>query len=1071
MLERIKRIFGLDYTEQEIAKLRVIVRDINHFYDDFDKLSDDEIKAKTEEFKDRVQNKWETLDDILPEAFAVVKQACKRMCGNTYDVKWEKMTWDMIPYDVQLIWWIILHQGKIAEMKTWEWKTLVATLPVYLNALEWKWVHVVTVNDYLASRDASWMWNLYNRLGLTVWCVVKWVPIQNRKDEYAKDITYVENSELGFDYLRDNLVKSMRQRVLTWRPLNFAIIDEIDSILIDEARTPLIISEAREEPTEKYQYYAKIVQTLRPCSWKKKVSKWLLYELMNDEEKGSDVEDGDYYIDEKTKTVALSGQGIQKLEQMLGVENLYKDFGFDEIHHIENALRAKAVYEKDKEYIVKDWEVLIVDEHTGRTMPWRRFSEWLHQAIEAKEWVEIKRESQTMATITYQNFFKQFKKMWWMTGTAVTEWEEFNAIYDLDVLEVPTNKEVIRLDQQDKVYFNQNAKRKSVRETVKFYHEIGQPILIGTANIATSEYLSKLLEKDGINHYVLNAKFHEQEAHIVSNWWKYKSVIVSTNMAWRWTDIKLEKWLNDKLGDNYINRVIRNIKNWNIKLDVYSSKEFELTVEAIKRIAWITDEDIKQAELNVIKTDKFNLVIKFNSKKKQKTDIFARFYFSNVEWLNVPTIEKDLQYWLFVIGTEKHESRRIDNQLRWRSGRQWDPWKSVFYVALDDLIMRKMWWEKIMGIASMLLSKDDLENIELTQKQFTNSIERAQKQIEAWNFSTRKHLFDYDSVIDKQRHQIYTKRDEIIESELDEEKKIKFVEDTKHDLKNIVSMLLSVKIEEAKNLKQNALEFLETFTKEFNLKLSEETANKRQSLWLNDLEEELNKTLIERLESGFAKLDTERLYDVFRDVLLFHLDKLRVAHIDEMQYLRDKVWFMGYAQQDPLIVYKKESFEKFQTLIYTFKVNTTSYILNLDFDAIKQQDEAVKLIIEKQKAGDKEFLQKLSKVSGNLWEMIKVVQAEQAKQQKAQPVDKREMIFEDEDWFEIFEVDGDKKDVDSPSNSEWQFQPVPSNAKIRPNDKVTVKYEDGRMEYEVKYKKVKDDVESKKCTVVRIHND
>lgn len=1067
MIEWIKKVFGLNYTEKEIAKLRVIVSDINHFFDEFESLSDEEIKAKTEEFKDRVQNKWETLDSILPEAFATVKQACKRMCGNTYDIKWEQMTWDMIPYDVQLIWGIILHQWKIAEMKTWEWKTLVATLPVYLNALEWKWVHVVTVNDYLASRDANWMWKLYEWLGLTVGCVVKWVPIQARKWEYEKDITYVENSELWFDYLRDNLVKSMNQRVLTWRPLNYAIVDEIDSILIDEARTPLIISEAREEATEKYAYYAKIVQALKPCSGKKQVSKWFLYEVMNDIDKKDNVEDWDYYIDEKTKTVALSWEWIKKLEWILWVENLYKDFWFDEIHHIENALRAKAVYEKDKEYIIKDWEVLIVDEHTGRTMPGRRFSEWLHQAIEAKEWVEIKRESQTMATITYQNFFKQFKKMWWMTWTAVTEWEEFNTIYNLDVLEVPTNKETIRVDCHDKVYFNQTAKWKFVKESVKFYHEIGQPILIWTANIATSEYMSRILEKDNINHYVLNAKFHEQEAHIVSNGWKFKSVIVATNMAWRWTDIKLEKGLNDKLWENYINWALKNISNRNIKFNAYSDTEFEYTLEALKRLTWITDDDIKQAEFNVLKTEKFNLVIKFNTKRKYKTEFFASLYLSNTEELNVPTIIKDLQYWLFVIWTEKHESRRIDNQLRWRSGRQWDPWKSVFYVALDDLLMRKMWWEKIMWIASMLMSKDDLENLELTQKQFTNSIETAQKQIEAWNFSIRKHLFDYDSVIDKQRHQIYAKRDQIIEAELDEEKKLSFVQETKHDLKKIIWMLVSVKVEEAFNLKQTPIEFLETFVKEFNINLDKSTADSREWMWLNDLETVLTNTLVEKLETWFNSLDDDRLYDVFRDIFLFHLDKLWISHIDEMQYLRDKVGFMWYAQQDPLIVYKKESFEKFQTLIYTYKVNTTSHILNLNFEAIKQQDEAVKFIIEKQKSWDKEFLDKLSKVSWNLWEMIKIVQNEQKKQKINWNSDKREMIFEDEDWFEIFEIDWDekswKKEIVEQSNI--------NNAKIRPNDKVTVKYEDWKMEYEVKYKKVKEDVESWKCAVTKIHLD
>jgi len=491
-----------------------------------------------------------------------------------------------------------------------------------------------------------------------------------------------------------------------------------------------------------------------------------------------------------------------------------------------------------------------------------------------------------------------------------------------------------------------------------------------------------------------------------------------------------------------------------------------LTLDAIKRICGIDDEQIKQAELDVIKTDKFNLVIKFNTKRKNKTESFATLYFSNTQWLNVPTVTKDLQYWLFVIWTEKHESRRIDNQLRWRSGRQWDPGKSVFYVALDDLLMRKMWWEKIMGIASMLMSKEDLENLELTQKQFTNSIETAQKQIEAWNFSIRKHLFDYDSVIDKQRHQIYTKRDEIIEAELDEEKKLNFVEQTKHDLKNIVQMLVSIKIEDARNLKQTPVEFLETFVKEFNITLDKNTANARENLWLNDLEEELTKTLVERLDLWFSTLENDRLYDVFRDIFLFHLDKLWISHIDEMQYLRDKVWFMGYAQQDPLIVYKKESFEKFQTLIYSYKVNTTSQILNLNFEAIKQQDEAVKFIIEKQKSGDKAFLEKLSKASGNLWEIIKIVQSEQNQANNVKK-DKREMIFEDEDGFEIFEV-GDEP---SKNDSAQASQPIAANAKIRPNDKVTVRYEDGRMEYEVKYKKVKDDVESGKCSVTRIHTD
>jgi preprotein translocase subunit SecA len=549
MLKRMSNLLVGDYNKKQLDKTTPLIGEINQRYDKFTTLTDEEIKAKTEEFKSRYQ-KGETLDQLLPEAFAIVKQACKRIMGQEFEVKGEKQVWNMVPYDVQLLGGIILHQGKIAEMKTGEGKTLVAAAPVYLNALSGKGVHVVTVNDYLASRDAQWIGYLYQWLGLTVGSVVKGTPLPRRKEEYSKDITYVENSELGFDYLRDNLVQTMERRNLMWRPLNFAIVDEIDSILVDEARTPLIISEAREEPTEKYTYYANIVNLLQPCSSKKKVSKGLLNELMNEGVKDQE-EDGDYYIDEKTKTASLSGRGIAKLEELLKVENIYKDMGFEEIHHIENALKAKAVYIRDVDYITSSGEILIVDEHTGRTMPGRRFSEGLHQAIEAKEQVQIQRESQTMATITYQNFFKQYKKLAGMTGTAATEAEEFQKIYELEVVIIPTNKDIVRVDKNDKVYFDQQAKRKFVKEYIKFYHEIGQPILIGTADIATSEYVSRILEKDAITHYVLNAKFHEQEAHIVANAGKYQSVVVATNMAGRGTDIKLEAKLNEKLAQNY----------------------------------------------------------------------------------------------------------------------------------------------------------------------------------------------------------------------------------------------------------------------------------------------------------------------------------------------------------------------------------------------------------------------------------------------------------------------------------------------------------------------------------------
>lgn len=459
---------------------------------------------------------------------------------------------------------------------------MVAVAPVYLNAISQKGVHVVTVNDYLASRDAEWMAYVYRWLGLTVGSVIKSTPLEKRRAQYEADITYVENSELGFDYLRDNLVKTLGERNLTWRPLNYAIVDEIDSILIDEARTPLIISQPREEPTQKYSFYAQLVQALTPCSSKKKVSKGFIQEVLNDEYGVEQEEDGDYYIDEKTKTAQLSGKGIAKLESLLKVDNIYKDMGYGEIHHIENALKAKAVYIKDKDYIISNGEILIVDEHTGRTMPGRRFSEGLHQAIEAKEGVRIQRESQTMATITYQNFFKQYAKLSGMTGTASTEGEEFSKIYELEVVIVPTNRGIRRVDLNDKVYFDQRTKWRFVKDYIKFYHQMGQPILIGTADIATSEYVSRMLEREAIVHNVLNAKFHEQEANIVSRAGKYQSVVVATNMAGRGTDIKLEDGLNARIAQNYATYMIKTAKSGVEFIGkIYAEEEYSLIKQAL----------------------------------------------------------------------------------------------------------------------------------------------------------------------------------------------------------------------------------------------------------------------------------------------------------------------------------------------------------------------------------------------------------------------------------------------------------------------------------------------------------
>ena len=1010
-----------------------IVIKINEWYASYDALSDDEIKAKTPEFKERL-TKGETLDDILPEAFAVVKQACKRMLGQEITVKGEKQIRNMVPYDVQLLWWIILHRGIIAEMKTGEGKTLVAAMPVYLNALTGHGVHVVTVNDYLASRDAQWMWYIYNRLGLSCGCVTKEVPLQNRRQEYSKDITYMENSELGFDYLRDNLVKSMAERSLIYRPLNYAIVDEIDSILIDEARTPLIISEANAEATEKYVYYAKIASGLIPCTTKKKISKGLLHEIMNDQKRVSEQEeDGDYYIDEKTKTAAISGMGIQKLEKILGVENLYRDLWYEEIHHIENALRAQAVYLRDTDYIVKDGEVLIVDEHTGRTMQGRRFSEWLHQAIEAKENVRIQKESKTLATITYQNFFKQYKKLAGMTGTALTEGEEFEKIYDLAVLEAPTNKPTIRVDRRDKVYFNQQAKWRFVKQYIKFAHEIGQPILIGTSSIATSEQVSHILEKDNIVHYVLNAKFHEQEAHIVAQAGKFGSVVVATNMAGRGTDIKLESGLNERLADNYANWMKKTaVEGWKLKpsavegwtwvsIKIFSQPEFEMTMEGCKRQWKINDEMVRQAEKGWVSHEGLKFKIRFNTKKKENTDWLAELTVYPETGEVTTVIAKEIHYGLFILGTEKHESRRIDNQLRGRAGRQGDPGVSVFFVALDDLIMRKMWWERIQNMAAMLLGKKDLEELELTQAQFSNAIIRAQKQMEWRHFGTRKHLFDYDSVINKQRQTVYRKRDEIIESEHDEILRQKFVERLRGDILGNIGGIIAKQVQEAQTLNQPIAEFLTVLNKEFALSLSDEQMNIFAALSYHDLAPELSAFIVKQLGEKLSAVDQEQLYRVFKDVYLYHIDTLWIKHLDEMEELRDKVWLVWYAQLDPLVIYKSEAFNKFQNLLYRLKYDVTAYIASLDFSVAQAQAQGWATITVGQ--DDSSLLQMLANVS-------KQVQPPMPRHLSPEQIfaDKK-AVFESSDGVEVFEVGNDDVGVGTPEVIDTNTKHKP-----RPND-------------------------------------
>lgn len=1045
-----------NYNQKQLNTIQPLVDKINKQDNAWMDLSDEDIKAKTSEFQMRLQ-KGESTDDIMIEAFATVKQACRRLVGTKTTI-WETiMERNMIPYDVQLVWGIVLHQWRIGEMKTWEWKTLVATLPAYLNALTGKWVHVVTVNDYLASRDAAWMGILYNRLGLSVWIVTDKSSLEKRREEYEKDITYVQNSQLWFDYLRDNLVKSIEERKLLWRPLHYALIDEIDSILIDEARTPLIISEPDKAPTDKYQHYFNIVRSLIPSKGKKKVSKWFLHDMLNDVKKDkndTDPEDdtsGDYYIDEKTKTVSLSGDGIEKLEKMLQVENLYRDIWYEEIHHIENALKAYAVYENDKEYIVRDGEVVIIDQNTGRAMSGRRFGNWLHQAIEAKEGVAIKRESKTLATITYQNFFKNYEKLSGMTGTALTEAEEFDSIYDLEVIQIPTNKPIIRVDKNDKVMYDQWAKRKNIYDHISFYHEMWQPILIGTANIHTSETVSRILNQHNIIHSVLNAKYHEQEAQIVSQAWTKWSVVVATNMAWRGTDIKIAQDLNTHLAKNYAIRTKRQLnKNHWLLLYTFSELESQLTLDALVEQGLFTNNQIKQATNKKLSLWEITLKISYNTKRKENTEAYMTISLQpsgeNDKSNENETIQKDLHYWLFILWTEKHESRRIDNQLRWRAGRQGDPWVSVFFVAFDDEIMRKMWWDKIKTIAWLMMNKDQLGTMEFTQSRFTDAIIRAQKQMEGYLFGIRKHLFEYDSVIDKQRKNIYETRDIMLFALQKSQQEKREKEETDQDLvvthlQWFVPSVVDQFQQTHTVLKTPKDDMVEILDKEFSLTLDTNHFKETDKKTLGKHIEQHILTQIEKTVEHFTEVKNENPSAPDSQMLLTQLyiktlDRQWIEHIDTMQHTRDKVWLMWYAQQDPLVEYKKEAFAKFNSLQYNTKLQTIISVCNFA-NKTKERTEA------------QQMQEKIQHAAQN----AKPLAPRIFKQEK------KEVSSFNESGIEVIELE-----EESITKPQTFFQP--ESKKIRPNDKITVRYKNWTIKHDVKYKKIEKDIENWDAEIV-----
>jgi preprotein translocase subunit SecA len=790
----LKKIIGTK-NEREVSRLIPLVERINSLEPGIEGLSDAQLKDKTTEFRSRLEN-GETLDDLLPEAFAVVREASRR-------------TLNMRHFDVQILGGIALHEGKIAEMRTGEGKTLVATLPVYLNALEGRGVHVITVNDYLATRDSQWMAPIYNFLGLTVGVIVHGLTDEERQVSYNADITYGTNNEFGFDYLRDNMKYEFSQFVQ--RDLHYAIVDEVDSILIDEARTPLIISGPSEESTDKYYKIDKIIPKLE--------------------------KEKDYTVDEKARTVILTEEGNIKAERLIGAGNLYDPSNIELVHHVLQGLKAHALFKRDVDYVVKDGEVIIVDEFTGRLMPGRRWSDGLHQAVEAKEAVKIESENQTLATITFQNFFRMYNKLAGMTGTAETEAEEFGKIYNLDVIVIPTNKPMIRRDQPDVIYKTEKAKFRAAISEIEELHKKGQPVLVGTISIEKSEVLSSFLKKAGIKHSVLNAKHHEREAEIIAQAGRSHGVTIATNMAGRGTDIIL--------GGN----------------------PKGIAKEILRDRPEYTEEDWRNA---LAEAEKRCAI------EREKVVAAGGLY---------------------IMGTERHESRRIDNQLRGRSGRQGDPGASRFYLSLEDDLMRIFGSDRISGLMGKLGMEED---VPIENRMVSKAIENAQKRVESQNFDIRKHLLEYDDVMNKQRLEIYAFRKEILQGENLRSRIFSMIDD-------IVEELLSIYCSDDRH------------ADEWDIKGLRDAIYGIFSLSLEEKLPENSGALKEKLSSEIEKLYSRR-EDEFGEELIRYLEKVIVLqvvdsqwkdHLLAMDHLKEGIGLRGYGQRDPLVEYKKEGFEMF----------------------------------------------------------------------------------------------------------------------------------------------------------------
>ena len=845
------KLFG-SRSDRELKKINPIADKVDALEDEYRRLSDDELKAKTNEFKERL-SKGETLDDILPEAFAAVREAADRVIG-------------LRPYRVQVIGGIVLHQGRIAEMKTGEGKTLVASLPAYLNALTGRGVHIVTVNDYLARRDSEWIGKVYRFMGLKVGLIVHGLENDQRKAAYQADITYGTNNEMGFDYLRDNM--AIYKERMVQRGHVFAIVDEVDSILIDEARTPLIISGTGDKSTELYEQADVFVSRLRKAVFATTDEKQLLTE---------DV-DADYIVDEKSRTATLTAQGVEKAEKYFGIDNLSDLDNATLSHHINQALKARGIMKKDVDYVVKDGEVIIVDEFTGRLMFGRRYSEGLHQAIEAKEGVTVEKESKTLATITFQNYFRLYEKLSGMTGTALTEEEEFNTIYKLDIVEVPTNKPLIRIDHPDVVYKNDVGKNRAIIQQILECNQKGQPVLVGTVSVEKSEYLSSLLKKQGVKHNVLNAKNHEKEAEIVAQAGKFGAVTISTNMAGRGTDIML--------GGN---------PEFMAKRDMRQAEIPDEIIAEATGYAETDDQDILNAR---------EMYARLLKEHKQDTDAEAE--------------KVKAAGGLFILGTERHESRRIDNQLRGRAGRQGDPGESRFYLAMTDDIMRLFGSERIMGMMDTLGIDDDTP---IDQKILSNAIENAQMKVESVNFQSRKNVLEYDDVMNQQRELIYKERRKVLDGENVKD----YIQSMVFDVidRTVRSELgAGQKVENQEQLDETVKPFIGLFlSRRVELSDSVNTAEKLIE-YLKDTAVQVY-DMRERAFGMIPEVGTPIMRELERVILLRVVDEYWMDHIDAMSDLRQGIGLRAYGNTNPVDAYKQEGFDMFEAMINGIKEETT----------------------------------------------------------------------------------------------------------------------------------------------------